>query len=192
MALSHGWQLVHAPGTPNKMLKDFVRPALCAVPGSLAARLGSCRVSVLPELSEKNASSQWSSGEAGLEIAVATAETEPHDVAMEVLLCLGQVLWEKARAEELEAYLRLLDGELAAGVSGEIDEESLRQKRLLLSGSISARSRRRLLPYVRASFAATVAEYVHCLWHDVTVRSGSEHLPARFLRRRLETLASRI
>jgi hypothetical protein len=33
------------------------------------------------------------------------------------------------------------------------------------------------------------AEYVHCLWHDVTIRTGEEYLPAPQLRRRLELLA---
>ena len=39
--------------------------------------------------------------------------------------------------------------------------------------------------FARSSFAATVAEYVRCFWHDVT---GSEHLPALWLRRRLELI----
>ena len=43
--------------------------------------------------------------------------------------------------------------------------------------------------YAAASFAATVAEYIHSLWHDVAVRTETEHLPAPWLRRRLDMLA---
>jgi hypothetical protein len=82
-----------------------------------------------------------------------------------------------------------LSAEIEAGVSGEIDEEALAEKRALLGSRVSARSRRRLERYARASFAGTAAEYIHCLWHDVTVRSGPEHLPAPWLRRRLQMLA---
>ena len=32
-------------------------------------------------------------------------------------------------------------------------------------------------------------QYIHSLWHDVTVRTSEEHLPAQWLRRRLEFLA---
>jgi hypothetical protein len=48
---------------------------------------------------------------------------------------------------------------------------------------------KRLTRYGRASFAGTVAEYVHCLWHEVTVRTGPDYLPVPPLRRRLELLA---
>jgi hypothetical protein len=54
-------------------------------------------------------------------------------------------------------------------VTGEIDEQALEEKRWLLSSAVLARSRNRLLRYAGASFASTAAEYVHCLWHDVTV-----------------------
>jgi hypothetical protein len=66
---------------------------------------------------------------------------------------------------------------------------SLKEKRALLGGNISAASERRLERYGRASFAGTASEYVHCLWHDVKVVSGPEHLPAQQLRRRLELLS---
>jgi hypothetical protein len=102
---------------------------------------------------------------------------------------LGQALWQKLTSEELRKYWRLLDSEFLAGVNGEIDEDALREKRALLGDRISAASGRRLERYGRASFAGTAAEYVHCLWHDVEVVSGPEHLPARQLRRRLELLS---
>jgi hypothetical protein len=73
-----------------------------------------------------------------------------------------------------------------AGVTGEIDEDGLQAKRELLSSRVAARSMRCLQRYAGVSFASTAAEYIHCMWHDVTVRSGLEHLPAEWLRERLE------
>jgi hypothetical protein len=44
----------------------------------------------------------------GLEVSVTTAGIEEHDVAMELLLCLGQGLWERLADGELRAYWMLL------------------------------------------------------------------------------------
>lgn len=117
---------------------------------------------------------------------LAVAEAEPHDLALEALLCLGQALWESTTAQERAAWLKLLDAEMCENVEGEIDEEALEEKRQLLGSRTLAGSARRLLRYAGVAFASTLAEYVHALWHDVTVRSGPEHLPAEWLRRRLE------
>ena len=86
-------------------------------------------------------------------------------------------------------YWLLIDAELRAGIHGEIDEDALRQKRALLSSRFSATSRRRLEHYGAASFAGTAAEYIHCLWHDVSIRSGPDFLPAPQLRRRLQLVS---
>lgn len=185
LRLADGFELEGPPGP----VAEFIRPALRAVPAALASRLGSCRISLPPRLEDPDLSSRWTwTGEA-LEIEVATEGIEPHDLAMELLLCLGQALWESAGGGDRAAYLRLLRDELEAGVSGEIDEQALCEKRLVLASPMSARSRRRMERYACASFAGTVAEYVHCLWHNVTIRTGPDHLPAPWLRLRLEMLA---
>src|SRR5262249_22012704 len=108
---------------------------------------------------------------------------------IEVLLCLGQALWERTTRAEREAWWRLLVAEIEVGVEGEIDEAALGEKRVLMGSRASARSSRRFQKYAGVSFAGSAAEYVHCLWHDVTIREGPEHLPAVWLQRRLEALA---
>jgi hypothetical protein len=108
---------------------------------------------------------------------------------MELLLCLGQALWERLSDGELRAYWMLLDDEISMGIEGEIDEQALEEKRGLFERRSLGNSVNRLGCYGRASFAGTVAEYVHCLWHEVTVRSGPDYLPGPQLRRRLERLA---
>jgi hypothetical protein len=124
-----------------------------------------------------------------LEVTVTTKGLEEHDVAMELLLCLGQVLWERLSETEFRAYWMLLCDEISAGIEGEIDEQALEEKRFLFECRSHANSAGRLTRYGRASFAGTMAEYVHCLWHDVTVRIGPAYLSAQPLRRRLELMA---
>ncbi len=172
-------------GAAAQAVRDFVRPALEAVPPSLASRLGMCRVNLFPSLGGAGVTSRWSRSGNRLQIDLSVSSFEPHDLALELLMCIGQVVWESAAGQERAAWLKLLDGEISAGVEGEIDEETLEEKRRLLSSRALAASPRRLLRYAGAAFAATLAEYVHALWHDVTVRTGPEHLPPEWLRRRL-------
>ncbi len=84
---------------------------------------------------------------------------------------------------------KLLDEELQRGVTGEIDEEVLAAKQRLLAYQTWRRRRAQFDRYGAASFASTLAEYMHGLWHDVQIRVGPEHLPLPALRRRLELLA---
>jgi hypothetical protein len=119
----------------------------------------------------------------------ATHGFDEHDLALELLLCLGQVLWERLSDAELRAYWMLLWDEISIGIEGEIDEQALEEKRSLFESRSHANSTERLARYGRASFAGTAAEYVHCLWHDVTVRSGPDYLPTISLQRRLKLMA---
>jgi len=189
LSLAHGWKLIREAETPAALIRDFVRPAVRAVPGSLAQRVGPCRIS-LPAALDGDAASRWTAAGDVLEVSVATAGVEQHDVAMELLVCLGQAVWEKLSDDEFHNYWTLLREEIGAGIKGEIDEQALEAKRSLFASEVHAGNRRRLTRYGLASFAGTAAEYIHCLWHDVTVRTGSDHLPAPALRRRLELLAS--
>jgi hypothetical protein len=154
----------------------------------MALRLGSCRI-LLPAVAPAGVASRWTLTNDGLEVSVTTAGFEEHDVAMELLLCLGQGLWERLSDGELRAYWMLLDAEISMGTEGEIDEQAFEEKRRLLESRSHANDVERLAGYGRASFAGTVGEYVHCLWHEVTVRTGPDYLPAPALRLRLDLLA---
>jgi hypothetical protein len=186
--LAHGWRLMNSAEAPRKIINEFIRPAVRSVPSSMARRLGSCRILLLP-LADSTVTSQWTETDLGLEVCVMTSGWEEHDVAMELLLCLGQALCGRLSANELQAYWNLLDREILEGIAGEIDEQALEEKRSLLASRSGSRRREQLERYGCASLAGTAAEYVHCLWHDVTVRTGPDHLPAPQLRRRLELLA---
>jgi hypothetical protein len=188
--IAHGWQLSIGPELPHELIREFIMPAIRAIPTEMARQIGACPVSVVADLGGPDLVSQRIDSPDGVEICVATeGKKEEHDIAMEVLLCLAQALWEKLTPDQLRAYWQLLDAEFQAAVKGEIDDEALTKKRMLLRNRFSARSRGRLQRYGCASFSGTAAEYVHCLWHDVNVVSGIEHLPALQLQRRLELLA---
>jgi len=188
LRLAHGWTLDSGPDTSPALVRAFLRPAVKAVPSTMARRLGFCRCT-LPAEAQPGVASRWTMTDSGLEVSLATAGVEEHDVAMELLLCLGQALWERLSEAELGVYWLLLGEEIGQGVEGEIDEQALEEKRSVFASRAHAASAGRLLRYGRASFAGTAAEYVHSLWHDVTVRAGPDYLPAPQLRRRLELLA---
>ncbi len=187
--LAHGWRLAGRPEAAAEVIREFIRPAVRAVPGAIAARLKPCSVLLPARLDGPDVVSRWVETEAALEITAASEGIDAHDLALELLVCVGQALWATTSAAERAAWLRLLRAEIDARVAGEIDEEALAEKRRLLSSPAAASSRRRLEAYARTAFAGTVAEYIHCLWHDVTVREGPRHLPARWLRERLQMLA---
>ncbi len=186
MRLAHGWEL---EGAGPALAREFIRPAVRAVPPGIVRRLGRCLIVVEPELPEPEAASMWSESEARVEVRLKTAGTRRHDVAIELLTCLGQALWERLEDAEVKAWWTLLDREIRLGVKGEIDEQALEEKLALLAGPVAARNRRMLARYGRAAFAGTLAEYVHSLWHDVSVRCGPDYLPPDTLRARLELLA---
>jgi hypothetical protein len=188
--LRHNW-VVDNPGVLTaETVHEFVRGPVAAVPESIAARVGPCRI-VIRKCVEgaPEAASRWSAAPELTGIELATEHTAEHDLALELLVCLGQIVWEGAVADERGAWLRLLGEEIEAGVEGEIDEEAVAEKRRLLGSDVLSRSRRRLERYAGAAFAGTLAEYIHSLWHDVTLRTGPDHLPAAWVRRRFELLA---
>ena len=166
LRLAHGWTLDRGPSLSAALVREFIRPAVRAVPSSMARRLGSCRISLPPEVAS-GVASRWTAANGGLEVSVTTAGIEEHDVAMELVLCLGQALWERLSDGQLREYWLVLDQEIRAGISGEIDEQALEEKRSLFESRSHANNVKRLTGYGRASFTGTVAEYVHCLWHEV-------------------------
>jgi hypothetical protein len=187
LRLAHDWRMEIEGGVPAELIRDYLRPAVRAVPAAMAARTKIRLIRVCPTLDPPEASSRWRRSFEAADIWLA-ADADPHDVAMELLICVGQILWEELTGEERNQWLDRLRREIEAGVTGEIDEPALEAKERLLATAAAARSLRRLEAYARAAFGSTAAEYVHCLWHDVTLRSGPEHLPAPWLRARLELL----
>ena len=189
LILAHGWRLECPRGELESLVREWVRPAVRAVPRAIASRLGPCRFLLRDRFSNPELSALWVLSEDRLAVELATEGFEPHDVAMECLLCLGEALWQRVRRLKRDRWLELLRVEIDAGVNGDIDEDARSAKRRLLLSPASARNPLRLKRYASISFAGTAAEYVHCLWHDVSARAEAGHLPTEWLRRRLELFA---
>ena len=61
----------------------------------MARRLPLCVFLLVPSLEEEDIVSRWTETEDRLELTVSTEGVDPHDVALELLVCLGQALWER-------------------------------------------------------------------------------------------------
>ena len=85
LRLAHGWTLSRGSDVSRSLVRDFIRPAVRAVPSSMARRFGFCRIS-LPAEAAADVTSQWTITNSGLEVSVTTTGFEEHDVAMELLL----------------------------------------------------------------------------------------------------------
>lgn len=94
---AHGWRLINRPDVPEEIIRNFIRPAVRSVPCALAARLNSCRISLPTLLKDPASASQWVTGSKSNWQA---KESAGAILAMELLRCLGQALWEGARPYE--------------------------------------------------------------------------------------------
>src|ERR1043166_1059998 len=106
--LAHGWRLFGPKDVPEEIIREYIRPAVRAVPRALAARIKFCRISLPSRLGNAALASHWVQTGDGLEIEVASEGVDGHDLALELLVCLGQALWEAALPSERRAYLKLL------------------------------------------------------------------------------------
>jgi hypothetical protein len=189
--LAHCWTL-HALEPPSQAEAEAaLREPAAAVPATLAARLGPLRLYAVPYLTcsgdnffvawdpleGESHSSIWLEQPDGIHLFLSFSDTNPHDAGFELLAALGELMASRLSSREFADYGRLLAGEIAEGVTGEIDEDAFAARQ---SASPD---------YPSISLASTLAEYLHALWHDVEVRSGPQHLRPPYIRRRFEMLA---
>jgi len=197
---SNGWEFHAAVAlTPAEERSIFREPAQ-AIPQSIVERLGKVRVLAVPFVacteqgdaicSSKpqgdTHSSVWVTSNERTDLILPCRELDAHDTGFEFLASVAELLRPRLTSQELERFSQLLEAELRAGVHGEIDEEAFAAK-----GQLTANRFRRHFGgehfdhYRDVSFASTVAEYMHGLWHDVQIRTGGDHLPVPELRRRM-------
>lgn len=62
---------------------------------------------LVPSLEEKDIASRWTETEDRLEVTILTEGGDPHDVALELLVCLGPALSERAASDERTGWLAL-------------------------------------------------------------------------------------
>ncbi len=201
--LAHGWEMHAAVPLTRAEERSMVREPAQAVPEGVAKRLANLRVLLVPYVgcaengdlvcfvkpAGETHSSVWLDTEDRVNLILPCRELDPHDTGFEFLASVAELLHPRLAETELATYTQLLDEELRAGIPGEIDEDSLLAKEPLMKRRVQRRARAAFERYRDISFAGTMAEYMHGLWHDVQIRVGPEHLPLPQLRRRMELLA---
>ena len=198
--LAHDWEYCSSVLLSRSEERTMVREPVSAIPEGVAGRLRPLRIRVVPYIQclpdgdvvreEKPAGNThtavWLEQGEVMEILLACRELNAHDTGFELLAATAEILQSRAGPEEMARYRKVIEDELATGVPGEIDEETFEVKKTLLAAGDEGPKREE---YVARSFSATLAEYMHGLWHDVEVRIGPHHLPVPALRYRLELMA---
>ena len=168
------------------MNRDDLDSAFACIPPKVTRRTGPITFIKQRELDDRDALSRWTQSATGLLVELATEDVEAHDLAMEFLTCVGQALWERVEDDDRGAWLGLLLEETEGGIHGELDEASLETKQYLETHPTNPDA---LEAYAAASFAASLAEYVHSLWHDIEFTEGEDFLPEAAVQRRFGLLS---
>jgi hypothetical protein len=71
LRLAHRWILSPDSGISESLVREFIRPAVRAVPSSMAWRLGPCRIALLAQ-AELDVTSRWTTTTSALEVSVTT------------------------------------------------------------------------------------------------------------------------
>ena len=202
--LAHDWELYSAILLSPAEERSMVREPAQAVPNTAAARIGRLRALLVPYIScapegdlvnfskpdsGETHTSVWVEIEGTAHVLLACREMDAHDTGFELLACTAELVRPRLGPSEMGDFEHLLEEELRRGVTGEIDDEAGRAKKALLRRGLRRQSVAEFGKYCEAAWVATLAEYMHGLWHDVQIRVGPEHLPVAELRRRMELMA---
>lgn len=207
--LAHGWELNSALLLSPAEERGIVREPAQAIPDSMAERLGTVRVLVVPYIgcfesgdavcfskpSGESHTAVWVDEDGRTNLVLACREVDAHDTGFEFLASIAQLVRQKLMPDELQLFDRVIFDELRYKIPGEIDKESLAAKEKFLSVVLGANATlsqgsAEFEVYRDESLASTLAEYLHGLWHDVQVQVGPEHLPVPQLRQRMLLLSA--
>ncbi len=194
-------------------IKEYLEEPIAALPPSIASRLPKISILLVPYLERMNAREKigkmsdfisiekppenrlsWAThlrvgNEQVLVFALKGQEVAEYHYRFYRLL--ATLLADRLEEQELSAWSALLHEELGAHVHGEVDEESWHAKQSLQRRqSIARRDTRAFKEYARPAFIDTLTLYLHGICCDIDVETGPRQLPSRFLRRRLQLLAS--
>jgi hypothetical protein len=192
------------PPMPEEDVKQYLHEPIAALPAAIRKQLPRLAVMLVPYLDQGNGKS------GGVRVSYGRVqlpeEAQSHRiVAKDAVTLLFAVKDEEiseyhysfynelaglvARGwpgEVRDAFLTVVRGELAANVSGEIDEKSWTLKQALLRRS-GAREKA-FKEYGRQAFEDTLTLYLHGICCDIDVETGPRQMPSRYVRKRLEAL----
>jgi len=126
-----------------------------------------------------------------LVLALAVKEVEVADYHYQFYNALSALVADSWPEEVQARFHRTIREELSAEVHGEVDEKSWHLKQALLRRQTNVRKETKLFrEYARQAFEDTLTLYLHGTCCDIDIETGPRQMPSRYLRRRLELLAT--
>jgi|SRR5271166_875194 len=191
-------------------LKEYLEEPIAALPPAIAAVLPKISIMLVPYLERVDGSKNvpasefvcterppdnrqfWASQvQIGNEaiLLFALKDQEVAEYHYRFYRMIASLISERWAEDAQSSFSSLLREELNAGVHGEVDEESWREKQGLLRRQSNVRRETKLFrDYAHASFIDTLTLYLHGICCDIDVETGPRQLASRYLRRRLNLL----
>jgi hypothetical protein len=124
-------------------------------------------------------------------LVLATKEEDIANYHYTFYNALAALIADTWQAGTRESFHQQLREELSAEVHGEVDERSWHLKQALVRRQANVRKETKLFrDYARQAFEDTLTLYLHGTCCDIDVETGPRQMPSRYLRKRLELLAS--
>jgi hypothetical protein len=196
------------PPMPEEDLRPYLHDPIAAVSPAICADLGAVGLVLAPYLEKGNGRSgdivSFEKPPEGRQLAAARTEdggmtilalaTKDEDVAnyhYTFYNALAELVADAWNLESQEGFYRQLREELNAEVHGEVDDRSWHLKQSLVRRQTNVRKETKLFrDYARQAFEDTLTLYLHGTCCDIDVETGPRPMPSRYLRKRLELLAS--
>jgi hypothetical protein len=196
-------------------IKEYLEEPVASLPAAIASRLPKISIILVPYLERANAKekpgakagdfitvekppenrSSWATQlRVGNEevLVFALKDQEVAEYHYRFYHRLATLMAERRRGEEEVQFNSLIRQELAADVHGEVDEEAWHLKQGLLRRQTTGarRETKTFRDYARQAFIDTLTLYLHGICCDIDVETGPRQLPSRYLRKRLQLLAT--
>jgi hypothetical protein len=196
------------PSMPEEDLRPYLHDPIAAVSPAICADLGAVGLALVPYLEKGNGRSgdvvSFEKPPEGRQLGAARTEdggttilvlaTKEEDVAnyhYTFYNALAALVADTWNLEAQESFYRQLREELNAEVHGEVDDLSWHLKQSLVRRQTNVRKETKLFrDYARQAFEDTLTLYLHGTCCDIDVETGPRQMPSRYLRKRLELLAS--
>jgi hypothetical protein len=196
------------PSMAEEDLRQYLHDPIAAVSLAICADLGTVGLVLVPFLEKGNGrtgnlvsfekpaegrqlnASRAAAGEMTI-LVLATKEEDVANYHYTFYNALAALVADTWQSEERESFYRQLREELNAEVHGEVDDRSWHLKQALVRRQANIRKETKLFrDYARQAFEDTLTLYLHGTCCDIDVETGPRQMPSRYLRKRLELLAS--
>jgi hypothetical protein len=206
--LTNAFSYFCTPPMQDEDLRQYLHDPIAALSPAICAELGSVGLALVPYLEKSNgragdivsfekpaegrqlSSARVAAGEMTI-LVLATKEEDVANYHYTFYNALAGLVADSRSPEARESFHRQLREELNAEVHGEVDERSWHLKQALVRRQTNVRKETKLFrDYARQAFEDTLTLYLHGTCCDIDVETGPRQMPSRYLRKRLELLAS--